>query len=184
MGWRGARLSFDRRSTLDHMAVAAGRLHACRRRARARTARSRKRRPKPGAFRAGFGIEEGAGGAVTPVRLLLPAVARNRGEVSSISVSNMRVVSSRSFQSAPLFPVCPEARSTRRSLARGGSRIGELPDSRAPRRRDIRARACSRVVPFARLPLSATGSVRGPFRHMRDDCFARLSGDGSTAAAR
>ncbi|MGO9957864.1 MAG: hypothetical protein ACLP50_18155 [Solirubrobacteraceae bacterium] len=32
-------------------------------------------------------------------------------------VSNMRLVSSRSFQSAPLFPVGPGARSTRRSLA-------------------------------------------------------------------
>jgi hypothetical protein len=32
-------------------------------------------------------------------------------------VSNMRVISSRSFQSAPLFPVGPGARSTKRSLA-------------------------------------------------------------------
>jgi hypothetical protein len=44
--------------------------------------------------------------------------ATNQFKVLALTlVSNMRVVSSRSFQSAPLFSVGPAARSTRRSLA-------------------------------------------------------------------
>jgi hypothetical protein len=55
----------------------------------------------------------------------------------------MRVVSSRSFRSAPLFPVGPGARSTRRSLASGGSRIWRLARLAHSATRDLHS--CSRV---------------------------------------
>jgi hypothetical protein len=57
-----------------------------------------------------------------------------------------RVVSSRSFQSAPLFPVGAGARSTMRSLASGGSRICRRARLAPSATRDLHS--CSRV--FAR----------------------------------